>query len=96
MIDRLLHTLRLRQGGAFFSAILTPRKPRHPLMRLAMGLVGVAVLAVLLVFGVVIGAGMLAVGLVARALGRRRTPAARRHGTVIDAEFRVADKPALR
>ena len=37
-----------------------PRKPRMPLLRVALGLVGLALLAVLVFFGVFIGAAMLA------------------------------------
>ncbi|KFN43561.1 hypothetical protein [Arenimonas oryziterrae] len=36
-----------------------PGKPRHPLLRLALGLLGIALLALLVVFGLFIGLGML-------------------------------------
>lgn len=95
MFSSTLHTLRLRLHSSMFDALFAPRKPRHPLLRIGIGLVGLALLAVLLVFGVVIGAGMLAVGLVARALRQPRTrPAAQ--ADVLDAEFRIVDKPLLR
>ena len=97
MTPRFLQTLLLRLRSTGFSAVFTPRKPRHPLVRLAFGLAGIALLAVLLVFGVVIGAAMLAAGLAMRLLGRRgRTPAASARGDVLDGDFRVVDKPLLR
>ncbi|MCD9047708.1 MULTISPECIES: hypothetical protein [unclassified Luteimonas] len=94
MFSSTLHTLRLRMHSSMFDALFAPRKPRHPLLRIGIGLVGLALLAVLLVFGVVIGAGMLAVGLVSRALRQRARPVA--PADVLDAEFRIVDKPLLR
>ena len=37
----------------------TPSKPRHPLLRLALGLVGLVLLAFLVVAGLFVGLGML-------------------------------------
>ena len=42
--------------------LFAPRKPRHPLLRIAVGLVGLALLAVLVVIGLVVGVAMLAGG----------------------------------
>ncbi|WP_024889472.1 hypothetical protein [Luteimonas huabeiensis] len=95
MISSLLHTLRLRLHSSMFDAVFSPRKPRHPLLRAGLGVLGLALLAVLLVFGVIIGAGMLAVGLVARLLSQRdRRP--RAGASALEGEFRIVDKPALR
>ena len=71
-----------------------PRKPRMPLLRVALGLVGLALLAVLVFFGVFIGAAMLAAGMAWRLL---RRPQARRQapGQVVDADYRVVGKPEL-
>lgn len=92
--------LRYRTSGfsaARFSTVFSARKPRHPLGRLVFGLAGIALLAVLLVFGVLIGAAMLAAGLAMRLLGRRgHTHDARARADVIDGDFRVVDKPLLR
>lgn len=97
MTPRFLQNLLLRYRSTGFTAVFAPRKPRHPLVRLLFGLAGIALLAVLLVFGVVIGAAMLAVGLVMRLLGRRPAASvARDQGTVLDGDYRVVDKPALR
>lgn len=97
MTPRFLHNLLLRYRSTGLFAVFAPRKPRHPLVRLLFGLAGIALLAVLLVFGVVIGAAMLATGLAMRLLGRRpAAPAAQGRGTVLDGDYRVVDKPALR
>ena len=96
MISRTLNHLRLRLHSSMFDAVFAPRKPRHPLLKLAIGLVGLALLAVLLVFGVVIGIGMLAIGLAARLLRHSRSPQPASHGNALDGEFRVVDKPLLR
>lgn len=96
MISRFLQSLLLRYRGTAFAATLAPRKPRHPLVRLLFGLTGVALLAVLLVFGVVIGAAMLAAGMAMRLLGRRGNGPVARGGAVLDGHYRVVDKPLLR
>ena len=91
-----MQNLLLRWRSTGFSAVFAPRKPRHPLLRLLFGLAGIALLAVLLVVGVVVGAAMLAAGLAVRLLGRRPAGAPRDKGTVLDGDYRVVDKPALR
>ncbi len=92
-IFRLFHA----RFPAGLSAAFAPRKPRHPMARLLLGLVGLALLAVLLVFGLVVGAAMLAGGLLLRLLRQRGKPMAARR--VVDAEYRVVPKagePLLR
>ena len=73
-----------------------PRKPRTPALRVLFGLVGVALLAVLVFFGLFVGAAMLTAGLAWRMLRRRGGQA----GTagqerVVDAEYRVIDRQRL-
>lgn len=75
-------------------AMFAPRKPRHPLLRVAVGLLGLALLAVLLVVGVVVGTGMLAAGL-ARRLWLQRGKPRSTPARVVDADYRVVRKPAL-
>ncbi|HST45325.1 MAG TPA: hypothetical protein VLK29_08885 [Luteimonas sp.] len=75
--------------------LLSPRKPRNPLLRACVGLVGVAVLAVLLVVGLFVGATMLGGGLVRRAWQRRRSAVDRGGAGVLGAEYRVLRKPAV-
>lgn len=74
-----------------------PRKPRHRLLRFALGVVGLGLLALLVVFGVVVGAAMLVAGLVYKLVQRRGKPIARTAGDarVVDAEYRVVAKPLL-
>lgn len=71
----------------------TPSKPRHPLLRLALGLLGLVLLALLVVFGLFIGLGMLLFAAARRLL--RRQPAAAQSAKiegVIDGEFSVIEK----
>jgi hypothetical protein len=75
-------------------ALFAPRKPRHPLLRVAVGLVGLVVLAALLVVGVVVGAAMLTAGL-ARRLWVRRGMKPGVDPRVVDAQYHVVRKPAL-
>ncbi|MDB6164180.1 MAG: hypothetical protein JWL98_1612 [Xanthomonadaceae bacterium] len=79
-------------------AAFAPRKPRHPLARVAVGLLGLGVLALLVVFSVFVGIGMLAIGLAYR-LTRGRTPAIDRRSPmparVVDGEYRVVGKTVL-
>ena len=71
-----------------------PRKPRHRLLRFALGLLGLALVVMLVMAGVVVGATMLAAGLVYKLLVRRGKPVAR-DPRIVDAEYRVVAKPLL-
>ena len=73
-------------------ALFAPRKPRHPLLRVVVGLLGLAVLAALLVVGVFVGAAMLGAGLLRRLWSQR---GAAREDLAVEAEYRVLRKPAL-
>lgn len=76
--------------------LFAPRKPRHPLLKLAFGLVGVALLAVLVVIGLFVGVAMLLGGALLRLLRLRGQPVARRaDARVVEGEYRVVGKPAL-
>ena len=90
MTSVFFRTLHARFDASGARGLFTPRKPRNPLLRVAVGLVGVAVLAVLLVIGLVVGAAMVSVGLLRAAL--RGRPAAARGGS-LEAEYRVVSKP---
>ena len=93
-MSRFFSGFGLHFGRQAFHAFTTPRKPRHRALRVLLTLVGVALLAVLLVFGLVIGAAMLAFTLVARILRQRGKPVAKDART-LDGEYRVLRKPAL-
>jgi hypothetical protein len=69
----------------------TPSKPRHPLLRLVLGLLGLVLLAVLVVVGLFVGLGMLLFAAVRRMLRRDvATPAVAEN--VIDGEYSVVTK----
>jgi hypothetical protein len=89
------HAFRFDTGR--LHAAFAPRKPRHPLARVALGLLGLGVLALLVFFSIFVGVAMLGVGLAYRLL-RSRKPALTRtaaNARVVDGEFRVVGKNAL-
>ncbi|WP_028920096.1 hypothetical protein [Pseudoxanthomonas suwonensis] len=90
-----MHARSFRFDASQLNFLFAPRKPRTPLLRLLFGLVGLVLLAVLVFFGVFVGAAMLAAGMAWRLLARRtpRTPAAARQ--TFEAEYRVVQKPQL-
>ncbi|WAC61795.1 hypothetical protein OVA13_10255 [Pseudoxanthomonas sp. SL93] len=79
------------QFNAFRHAF-APRKPRHPLLRVGLGLLGVVLLGVLVFFSVFVGAAMIAAGLVYKLVRQRGKPQAR-DARVVDAEYSVVRKP---
>ncbi|RNF85946.1 hypothetical protein [Montanilutibacter psychrotolerans] len=87
-----VHAFRL-DSHWFQSRVRTafaPRKPRHRWLRVALGVVGLGLVAVLAVAGLVIGAMMLAIGLAWRLWKRRGQPIARAADPrVVDAQFSV-------
>lgn len=90
-----MHARSFRFDSSQLHGLFSPRKPRTPLLRVAMGLIGLALLALLVFFGLFIGAAMLAIGVAWRLLRKqtvRKNPAA---GQVMDAEYRVLRKPEL-
>jgi len=70
---------------------MRPAKPRNPLVRLALGLIGVALLAVVVVFGLFIGLGMLLFAAVRRMMRPAQATPAQADGS-IEGEFRVVEK----
>jgi protein-S-isoprenylcysteine O-methyltransferase Ste14 len=96
---------RLNPFGIFSSLnrrrlanLFAPRRPRAPLLRVAFALVGLGLLAVLLIFSVLIGGAMLAIGLLWRQWRRRGRPkidATAGTEAAIEGEYRVVRKPAL-
>lgn len=71
-----------------------PRKPRHRLLRFALGLVGLGLVLVLLAFSLVIGAVMIGGGLLYRLWARRGKRIAR-PAHVVEGEYRVVTPQAL-
>ncbi|MDQ3057385.1 MAG: hypothetical protein M3Q96_06560 [Pseudomonadota bacterium] len=74
-----------------FRNAFAPRKPRHPLVRMALGLLGIGLLVVLVFFSVFVGAAMIAGGLLYRVVRQWRKPAAR-NARIVDAEYDVVRK----
>ena len=76
--------------------LFEPRKPRNPLVRIALGLLGIAILAVLVVGGVFIGAAMILGGIAWKLFASSKARAMRKAvPTVVVAEDRVVRKAAL-
>lgn len=91
------HRLRPEHVDALRN-LFAPRKPRHPLLKLAFGLVGVALLAVLVAIGLFVGMAMLLGGALLRLLRMRGKPAVAAAGParVVEGEYRVVGKSGLR
>ena len=68
------------------------RKPRNPLLRVACGVLGVALLALLVVFGLFVGLAMLAAAAIWRLATALRRPAPRRDEGVIEGDYTVVEK----
>ncbi len=66
-----------------------PAKPRRRFGKVLFGLAGIAVLLLLLVFGLFIGLGMLIFGGVRRLLSGKRDPSLSTSRNTIDAEYSV-------
>ena len=78
-----------------FAAFTAPRRPRHPLLRLALGVVGLALLIGLLFLSVFVGLAMLAGGVVWRLWKQRGKPLAPARGRALEGEFRTVGKTGL-
>ena len=79
-----------------FASFSAPRRPRHPMLRIALGLVGVGLLLALLFLGVFVGVAMLAAGMLWRLCKQRGKPIARApRANSIDGDFRVIGKAQL-
>lgn len=93
------HAFRFDQFNARMrNTFSAPRKPRHRVLRMVLGLIGVAVLAVLVMFGLFVGAAMIAGGLLFKLWkqrGKQITNGSARDSRVLDGEFRVVDPVSL-
>lgn len=77
-----------------FDRFTAPRRPRHRMLRVILGVVGVGLLLALLFVSVFVGIAMLAAGMLWRLWKHRGKPIAARARS-IDGEFRVMGKPQL-
>ncbi|UNK41757.1 hypothetical protein MNO14_12420 [Luteimonas sp. S4-F44] len=99
MSNAFFRDLHARFDASGVRAVFAPRKPRHPALRVLLGLVGVALLAVLLVAGLFVGAAMLLFGLARRLLVRGGDASPAHDDRIVEAEYRVVrnrDQPLLR
>lgn len=79
-----------------FRTLFAPRKPRHPLVRVAVGLLGLAILAAMVFIGVFVGAAMILVGLAWKLLASRKSgPSRPADPNVVEGEYHVVRKSAL-
>lgn len=72
-----------------------PSKPRNPLLRILVGMLGLALLVLLVAFGLVIGLGMLMFAAVRR-LMRPKAAASRAGDGAIEGEFVHVEKSQAR
>jgi hypothetical protein len=72
---------------------LRPTRPRNPLLRVGLALLGVAMLVFLLAGGVIVGLGMLAFRGTQRLMRARKAKASR--ADVLEAEYRVVTPRAV-
>jgi len=90
-----VHAFRFDQfNSRMRNAFSAPRKPRHRALRVAFGIIGLALLAVLVMFGLFVGAAMIAAGVLFKLWKQRGKPVAR-DARVLDGEFRVVDPVSL-
>ena len=87
MRARIFHFSNVRQW-------FQPRKPRHPLIRLATGIVGLGILAMLVFFSLFVGAAMILAGVTWKLLGKSSKRASIDE-RIVEAEYRVVRKPVL-
>lgn len=92
MTTVFFRNMHARYDASNLRGLFTPRKPRNPLLRVVLGLLGLVILAALLVVGLFVGTAMVAFGLLRGALRARKAPASR-HADTLDAEYRVVAKP---
>ena len=85
---------QFRFDGNTFRNAFAPRKPRHPLLRIAIALLGLCVVLTLVFVSVFVGVAMLAAGVLVRLFRMRGQPVANDH-RVVDGQYRVIAKPAL-
>ena len=92
MASAFFRSFHARYDASGLRGMFTPRKPRNAVLRVLLGLVGVAILAVLLVVGLFVGAAMIAFGLLRRAL-RPQAKGRTQPADALDGEYRVINKP---
>lgn len=81
----------------FFRSTLfaAPRRPRHRVLRIALGAMGIALLLALLFVSVFVGIAMLGAGMLLRLWQQRAKPIATSRVDPITADYRVLSKAQL-
>ena len=96
-----MHVFSSRAFNRHARARFAPRKPRHRVLRVALTAISLGLLAILLVFGLIVGAAMLAATMLFRAYRQRGKPlasgasAAKQGANVVEGEYRVLRRPVL-
>ncbi len=91
----MIQARSFRFDTASLHGLFSPRKPRALWLRAVLGVVGLAVLALLVFFSLFVGAAMIAAGLAWRLLRGRGRVTVPGDSRVVDAEYRVVGKEAL-
>jgi hypothetical protein len=98
--NRIERTMSIFSSAGFrnvrhrFNGFTAPRRPRHRILRVTLGIIGVGLLLALLFVSVFVGIAMLGAGMLWRLWKQRKQPLFVR-GTPIDGDFRVVGKAQL-
>lgn len=87
MTARRFHFDRTQWRGAF-----VPRKPRHPIAKLSIGLLALGILAAMIVLGLFVGVAMLLAGMLYKLWRMRGRPIAPHSHGWLRADYRVLAK----
>ena len=90
----IFRNARFRNARTRFAGFTAPRRPRHRLLRVVLGVVGAGQLLTLLFVSVFVGIAMLGAGMLWRLWKQRNQPLFVR-GAAIDGDFRVVGKAHL-
>ena len=90
----IFRNARFRNARTRFAGFTTPRRPRHRILRVVLGVVGVGLLLTLLFVSVFVGIAMLGAGMLWR-LWKQRNQLLFVRGAAIDGDFRVVGKAHL-
>jgi len=90
----IFRNARFRNARTRFAGFTAPRRPRHRLLRVVLGVVGAGLLLTLLFVSVFVGIAMLGAGMLWRLWKQRNRPLSVR-GAAIDGDFHVVGKAHL-
>ena len=90
----IFRNARFRTARNRFAGFAAPRRPRHRILRVVLGVIGVGLLLTLLFVSVFVGIAMLGAGMLWRLWTQRNRPLFV-HDAPIDGDFRVVGKASL-